>query len=140
VLSAHYQLINPIDTSSHWLGSTRDEQFDNIGLIVANNQIVFPTGLIGYSFFIQLSINGTSHALVDPTYTYSGCNGIVIANFVNSGLLSSNGGSSAGDYLASMLINITSNTATITLSGGTYPTASQTGDVFVLQINSNLDS
>lgn len=137
--SAHYKL-NSVAVTTAYFGTSQTSQFDSIGLSFTGTVCTLPIGLQG-NYFISYYVLGTSASVSDPTFTY--VNGTELKIWLNdASTRASNTGDTATNYLRNCIINIPNpNIATtITLSGGTLPTAATAADFMIYQVNGNISN
>jgi len=136
--SAHYQLTAPVVTTAYF-GTARTESFDSIGLSFTGTVLTFPIGSQG-RYQITYRVVGDSTALTAPTFTYANASEQKIWD-ANTVYGASNTGSTAVSFNRSTIIYIPDPTviATLTLSVGTLPANPTAGDLFVNQLNNDID-
>lgn len=135
--AAKYHMVGPIDSSSNWLGNSSPiMEFDTFpvgGLKFTSSVIMFPVGISGL-FLISVYAGGTG-VITIPGVAVG--NATLVQGFNNGAHATVGSHGSASDMLLNFFIDITDPTqqATVTLSGGTYPSVSNnTGDIIVVQL------
>lgn len=135
--SAHYSLVAPAVTTAY-LGTSRTAVgTDSIGLTLTGTSITLPIGLSGF-YFLDYTVRGASTACTTPSFAFT--NSSQVTYQWNNGNNNSSG-TSPGEttlcYSYSIIVKIPDPTlsAVITLSGGTLPSSSTYGDLFITQVD-----
>lgn len=139
--TAHYSLVAPAVTTSY-LGTSREQKFDSIGLTLSGTVVTFPLGCNG-NYLVNYSARGASTAsLVAPTLAVANCDYLTIYADDTSQGSSTTGSPTSTLLFQSYWVNIPNPNlqATITFSGGTLPSSPTYGDLFVVQGNGSLNS
>lgn len=113
------------------------QEGSNLELEITDDSVAFPPNMgSGRFIWVYGAIAGSTAALVGPTYTYAGCHSVNNIFFSDSTSTMNNYGVTDNVMLDIRFINITAEDASITLSGGTYPTTTGTvsWDLVVCQI------
>nr|QKV51292.1 putative capsid protein [Crucivirus sp.] len=139
---SHYYLPGILVAGNLHFGPAPFTRIDNIGITLTSNKITFPYNVNnGDVFLIMYSCTGVAAVLADPTLTFNACTRI------NYWLNGTNGGASdAGfnntSYITSFAVQMnnptTVNNPSITFTVGTLPTATCNGDLWIVQLPSNV--
>lgn len=126
-------------SSSAFCGTSRTARSGNtLGVTFpTNSQILFPSWLTNGKFLISFDYIGTSATAAVPTVTLSGCTGLNWFSGGTSAWLAPAAGVASTAMSFDMIVEVTSSPASITLSGGTIPTAAA-GNMIITVIDADV--
>lgn len=110
----------------------------NLGCTLSASTLTFPPLLSGGEYMLIYTTNGSSATVVSPSISLTNCSLTQVWQnnaFSNSGTPNS---VVTTRFMYMAIVKITAQGASITLSGGTLPTAPTYGDLWIAQTNANL--
>lgn len=134
IASDHYQLGSGVVSSSPFFNAQKSSS-STFGTTITNTTITLPPNFAG-QFMITYNVQcGTGAAITNPSFAYNG-NCTALALFANNSAQLSGAipNGTTVSNLCWVIAGQSSGGGSITVSGGTYPTSSQYGDIVVLPI------
>ena len=134
----HYTLTTPSAVSPFGTSRTLAAGSD-LGSIVTASLLSFPPLLSAGTYYISLTCRGASTPLVSPTLNTTNCTALNIFSNGSSGN-NSTGGNTASILILEYVVKITAQGATVSFTGGTWPNSPTFGDLWIMQVNGNIET
>lgn len=109
-----------------------------LGLVVSPTSITFPSWIGNGAFMFVWRSYGNPTTITTPTITYTNCT--VQQCFLGDTIthISDSGAATEDSLIMIVIVKVTSSGAVMSLSGGTFPTSTNNGDLVVTQLNGNI--
>lgn len=145
LLTDHFKNATTVAVGTNYFGisgtSMSPVSGSNLGCLIngANGNVInFPTFISEGNFLITFVVYGSAGTVSAPTFTLVNCSQLQYWNGDTASISQTPNGATAATLLINIIVKVTGQNATITLSSGGYPASPSGMDLWISQINSSI--